>query len=376
MIKLQKIVLTSLLLIFGAEASAQAVTQELLKNLHLPTGFSVSVYAENLPNARSMALGDNGVVYIGTGKEGKVYAVEPASSMGKPRSHWLIASGLTMPNGVVFKDGALYVADINQILRFDAISTHLANPPKPVVIYNQFPTDKHHGWKYLRFGPDGKLYTAVGAPCNSCQPSAAIYTSLVRLNADGSDLEILAQGIRNTVGFDWQPDTNQLFFSDNGRDHLGDDVPPDELNKWTEKGEHFGYPYCHGGDIADPELANGKHCNQFKAPVWKFKAHAAPLGLRFYQGQQFPAYYQKQLFVAQHGSWNRSEPQGYRVALVKFNSLGEPVAEEDFMSGWLQQDGSVLGRPVDILTLPNGSLLVSDDQQGAIYQVTYQAQAR
>lgn len=375
MIKLQKIVLTSLLAIFGADASAQVATQELLNKIHLPTGFRVSVYAENLPNARSMTLGDKGIVYIGTGKEGKVYAVEPASTTGKPRPHWLIASGLTMPNGVAFQDGSLYVADINKILRFNAIGTQLANPPKPVVIYDQFPTDKHHGWKYLRFGPDGKLYTAVGAPCNNCLPPSDIYTSLVRLNADGSHLEILAQGIRNTVGFDWQPDTKQLFFSDNGRDHLGDDVPPDELNKWTEKGEHFGYPYCHGGEIADPELANGKHCSQFKAPVWKFKAHVAPLGLRFYEGQQFPAYYQKQLFVAQHGSWNRSEPQGYRVALVKFNSEGEPVSEEDFMSGWLQA-GSVLGRPVDILALPDGSLLVSDDLQGAIYQVTYQAQSR
>jgi glucose/arabinose dehydrogenase len=346
--------------------------QDVLQKLHLPEGFKISVYADNLPNARSLALGDKGVVFVGTGKEGKVYAVPDSNGDGIAEPHHLIASDLTMPNGVAYKDGALYVAAISRILRYDAITEHLDHPPAPVVVYGQFPEDKHHGWKYLRFGPDGKLYTAVGAPCNICLPEKDIYTSLVRLNLDGSGLEILARGIRNTVGFDWQPQTGVLYFNDNGRDHLGDDVPPDELNRWTSKGEHFGYPYCHGGDIPDPELADGKKCADFTAPVWKYPAHIAPLGMRFYQGQQFPAAYKNQLLVAQHGSWNRTEPQGYKVVLMKLDSQGHVTAEENFISGWLDKDGSVSGRPVDILAMPDGSLLISDDKNGLIYKVGYQ----
>lgn len=360
-----------LLLNCGLVFAASDTHRDVLKQLHLPDGFTVSIYADNVPNARSLALGDNGVVFVGTGREGKVYAVRDGDNDGVAEQHYVITDNLTMPNGVAFKDGALYVAEISRIIRFDDIVRQLAKPPKPVAIYDKFPSDTHHGWKYLRFGPDGKLYTAVGAPCNICQPDKDIYASLVRLNADGSDFEIIAHGIRNTVGFDWQPETNALFFTDNGRDYLGDDSPPDELNHWSVKGEHFGYPYCHGGDIQDPEFGADKKCKEFTPPAWKFKAHIAPLGLRFYQGKQFPLEYKNQLFVAQHGSWNRTEPQGYRVVLVKFNQ-DKPIAEQDFISGWLTKDGDVLGRPVDILTLPDGSLLISDDKLGVIYKVSYQ----
>ena len=360
-----------LLLNCGLVFAASDTHRDVLKQLHLPDGFTVSIYADNVPNARSLALGDNGVVFVGTGREGKVYAVRDGDNDGVAEQHYVIADNLTMPNGVAFKDGALYVAEISRIIRFDDIVRQLAKPPKPVAIYDKFPSDTHHGWKYLRFGPDGKLYTAVGAPCNICQPDKDIYASLVRLNADGSDFEIIAHGIRNTVGFDWQPETNALFFTDNGRDYLGDDSPPDELNHWSVKGEHFGYPYCHGGDIQDPEFGADKKCKEFTPPAWKFKAHIAPLGLRFYQGKQFPLEYKNQLFVAQHGSWNRTEPQGYRVVLVKFNQ-DKPIAEQDFISGWLTKDGDVLGRPVDILPLPDGSLLISDDKLGVIYKVSYQ----
>jgi len=342
----------------------------ILKQLHVPQGFTLSIFADNLPNARSLALGDSGVVFVGTGTEGAVYAVQDSNSDGIAEKRYVIASGLTMPNGVAYLNGSLYVAEINRIIRFDRITQQLANPPKPVVIYDQFPSDQHHGWKYLRFGPDNKLYTSVGAPCNICEPEKPIYSSLVRLNADGSGFEILARGIRSSVGFDWQPKTNALFFTENGRDYLGDDLPPDELNQWTTSGEHFGFPYCHGGDIRDPELADGKKCVQFTAPVWKFKAHMAPLGLRFYRGKQFPFEYQNQLFVAEHGSWNRSEPQGYRVALIKFNQV-KPVSEEVFISGWLSKNDEVLGRPVDILEMPDGSLLISDDKLGVIYKIAY-----
>jgi glucose/arabinose dehydrogenase len=366
--------LTALLLFNAGLALAQPNdTQAVLKQLSLPAGFSISIYADNVPNARSLALADDGVVFVGTGKEGKVYALaDDANHDGVADANYVIAKDLFMPNGVAYKNGALYVAAVNRILRFDAITQHLNNPPAPVVVTDKFPDDKHHGWKYLRFGSDNKLYTAVGAPCNICDPEKDIYSSLVRLNPDGSDIEILARGIRNTVGFDWQPETNALFFNDNGRDHLGDDEPADELNHWTTKGEHFGYPYCHGGDTLDPEFGTGKKCADYTAPVWKYKAHIAPLGMRFYTGKSFPVDYKNQLFVAQHGSWNRTEPQGYRVALVKFKD-GKAIAEQAFISGWLTAEGKVLGRPVDILTLPDGSLLISDDQLGVIYKVAYQS---
>ncbi len=344
--------------------------QAVLKQLQLPDGFGISIYADNVPNARTLALSDSGVVYVGTRQQGDVYALVDNDEDGVADKRYTIASGLYMPNGVAYKDMNLYVAEVNRIIRFRHIDHHLANPPEPEVIYNTLPSDKHHGWKYLRIGKDNRLYTAVGAPCNICLPEQDIYTSLVRLNTDGSKLEVLARGIRNTVGFDWHPVTKHLFFTENGRDYLGDDLPPDELNKWTEKGQHFGYPYCHAGEIADPELAGDKQCKQFIAPEWKFKAHMAPLGMRFYTGKQFPKEYKNQLFVAQHGSWNRTKPHGYRIALLKFQR-GKPVSEQAFISGWLTEGEKVLGRPTDILQMPDGSLLIADDTLGVIYRVTY-----
>lgn len=350
-------------------ASASSKT-EVLQHLKLPTGFKISLYADNTPDARTLALGDDGVIYVGTRQQGVVYALQDTDNDGISDKRYIIDQGLRMPNGVAYRQGHLYVAEINRIIRYDNISAHLSNPPKPTVIYDKFPNDTHHGWKYLRFGPDGKLYTAVGAPCNICEPHADIYTSLVRLNADGSAFEIIARGIRNTVGFDWWPKTDKLFFNDNGRDYLGDDLPPDELNVWSSKEQHFGYPYCHAGTISDPELAGNKQCQQFVAPVWHYGAHVAPLGARFYTGTQFPARYKNQLFVAQHGSWNRTTPQGYQVVSLKFKE-GKPVAETVFIEGWLTPTGNVLGRPTDILELPDGSLLIADDTLGVIYKVEY-----
>lgn len=358
-------------LVFIVSSHAQASeNQQILEKIKLPKGFSITLFAENVANARTMALGKNGIVYVGTRREGKVYALQDLDSDGKAEKHYLIASGLNMPNGVAYKNGDLYVAELDRIIRFKNIDQQLNKPPKPTVIYKQFPEIIRHGWKYLRFGPDNKLYTAVGAPCNICLPDNPIFTSLVRLNSDGSDLEILASGIRNTVGFDWHPKTNSLYFTENGRDLLGDDIPPDELNKWTKKGQSFGYPYCHGGDIPDPEFEKGKDCADYTPPVWKFKAHMAPLGIRFYRGQQFPKSYHNQLFVAQHGSWNRSTPHGYRVALLTFK-WGKVVSEQVFAEGWLGKDGKAIGRPVDILELADGSILVSDDLAGVIYRISY-----
>lgn len=362
--------LICLFMFYSGLATADKNPQSVITQLHIPTGFKLSLFADNVPNARSLALGDDGIVYVGTRQEGSLYALQDTNQDGVSDKRYTVAQGLNTPNGVAYKNGALYVAEVNRIIRFDNITKQLSNPPKPVIIYDQLPTDKHHGWKYLRFGPDNKLYTAVGAPCNVCEPKQDIYASLLRLNADGGDLEVLAHGIRNSVGFDWQPTSGQLFFTDNGRDNLGDDIPPDELNHWSTKGQHFGFPYCHAGEIADPELAGSKHCEQFVAPTWKFKAHTAPLGMRFYTGSQFPAQYKNQLFVAQHGSWNRTKPQGYQIAALELKA-GKVISETVFIDGWLTKKDEVLGRPADILQMPDGSLLISDDTLGVIYNVQY-----
>ncbi|EIC30791.1 MULTISPECIES: PQQ-dependent sugar dehydrogenase [Methylomicrobium] len=368
---LKSILVSALLFGLGFSACAQQTAPEdVIAKLNVPQGFSISLFARNLPNVRSLAFGDDGVVFAGTGREGKVYALQDKDRDGAAETLYVLADGLTMPNGVAYKDGALYVAEISRILRYDNVLQNLASPPKPSVVYDKLPTDRHHGWKYLRIGPDGKLYTAVGAPCNICNPERPVYASLVRVDTDGNNFEILGRGIRNTVGFDWQPGTEGLFFSDNGRDYLGDDLPPDELNRWSRIGEHFGYPFCHGDAIADPEYGKGKQCSDYTPPVWKFNAHVAALGIRFYRGEQFPEHYRNQLFVAQHGSWNRSVPDGYRVVLVTFRD-NKPVDQEVFIDGWLTKEEKVLGRPVDVLTLPDGSLLISDDQLGVIYKVQY-----
>ncbi len=367
--KFIKVLSLSLLAISNSFASSDN-HKDILKQLQLPKDFSISIYADNVPNARTLALSENGVLYIGTRQQGSVYAVKDSNGDGFADKYYIIAKDLYMPNGVAYKNGDLFVAETNRILRFKQIDHHLDNPLKPDVIYDNLPSDKRHGWKYLRFGPDGKLYTAVGAPCNVCLPKKEIYSSLVRFNPDGSEFEILARGIRNSVGFDWQPKTKQLFFTDNGRDHLGDNLPPDELNKWSKNKQHFGFPYCHGGIIADPKFAEDRKCAEFTAPEWKFKAHMAPLGMRFYTGKQFPKRFVNQLFVAQHGSWNRTIPHGYRIALVKFNK-GKPVLEQSFITGWLTTEGKVLGRPTDILQMPDGSLLIADDTLGVVYRVEY-----
>jgi len=367
--KLLKILLTSLLV--TGYAMADDPHQTVLKQLKLPKGFSISIFAKDLPNARTLALGDEGVIYIGTRQQGSIYAVQDTNNDGIADKKYTLATNLYMPNGVAYKNNTLYVAQPHRIIRFNNITQLLAKPPKPQIVYDKLPADKRHGWKYLRFGADSKLYSAVGAPCNSCESDKKIYGSLFRVNTDGSNFEIIASGVRNSVGFDWHPETKALYFSENGRDNLGDDIPPDELNLWTKKGQNFGFPYCYGDDILDPELGKDKNCATFRSPSWQFKAHNAPLGIRFYRGNQFPENYHHQLFVAQHGSWNRSTPDGYRIALIKFEQ-GKPVSEEIFISGWLTEDGKVLGRPTDILEIADGSLLIADDKRGVIYKVSYQ----
>ena len=362
---LSVLILISYTLLFGS-AGAESV----LEKLSLPDGFHIQFYSENVPNARSMTLGDDGTVYVGTGREGKVYAVLDKNKDGKSEKVVTLLSGLNMPNGVAFRKGALYIAEISRIIRINNVAKHLNVPPKPEVVYDWYPTDVHHGWKYIRFGPDGKLYVPVGAPCNICKPKKEIYATITRMNPEGGDFEIFACGIRNTVGFDWHPTTKSLWFTENGRDRLGEEVPPEELNHAPKSGLEFGYPYCHAGEISDPEFGQQASCDEFVPPSWKFPAHVAPLGIRFYTGDQFPDEYRNQLFVAQHGSWNRKNPMGYRVVLVKFKGT-KPVSDINFAEGWLQPSGKVLGRPVDILQMPDGALLVSDDQRGVIYRIFY-----
>ena len=337
-----------------------------LDKIKLLPGFKISVFAE-VPNARSMCLSGRNTLYVGSITEGKVYAIIDKDQDGRADKVYTIASGLNTPCGVAFKDGSLFVAEINRILRFDDIEEHLDNPLPYKVVYDQFPTDKHHGWKFIAFGPDGRLYVPVGAPCNICEPKDP-YATITRMNPDGSGFEIFARGIRNTVGFAWNPETRDMWFTDNGRDELGDDVPNDELNVAPKAGMNFGYPYCHEGDLLDPEFGQGKSCSNYTPPVLKLGAHVASLGLRFYTGDLFPAEYKNQLFIAEHGSWNRSKKSGYRVMLVKLQN-NKPSQYVEFASGWLQPDESAFGRPADVQVAKDGALLVSDDTQGAVYRI-------
>lgn len=362
--------LGSMALWSGLAGPAQASALDAVARARLPQGFRLSLYTERTPGARSLALGDDGTVYVGSNAPGKVYAVRDADGDCVGEQVRSVVSGLNLPNGVAFYGGALYVAEVSRILRFDNLAARPERPPQPVLVYAGLPQETHHGSRYLRVGPDGKLYLGIGVPCNVCRPEQDIFGTLLRMERDGSHAEVIARGIRNTVGFDWQPDSGALYFSDNGRDWLGDDLPKEELNRLDRPGQHFGFPYCHGGDLLDAQFGQGKDCQAYTAPVWRFPAHVAPLGLRFYSGGQFPPEYRGQLFVAQHGSWNRSAPQGYRVVQVHFQH-NQPVADSVFIDGWLAADGKPLARPVDILPMPDGSLLVSDDLNGAVYRVSY-----
>lgn len=336
--------------------------------ISLPQGFKIEVFAQDIEGARSMALSPNGTLFVGSRSPGKVYAVVDENGDHNADEVITIAQGLNSPNGVAFRNGSLYVAEIGRILRFDNIESSLQNPSHPEVVTDRYPNEGSHGWKFIKFGPDGKLYVPVGAPCNICEVEDP-FASITRMNPDGSQFEIYSRGVRNTVGFDWHPVTEELWFTDNGRDWLGDNRPPDELNRAPEAGMHFGYPYCHGKNISDPELNEGKDCGQFVQPAVELGPHVAALGMRFYTGDMFPEKYHHGIFIAEHGSWNRKTPIGYRVTFVEMEE-DNPVSYQTFAGGWLQ--GSVSwGRPVDVLAAPDGSLLVSDDKASAIYRIYY-----
>lgn len=347
--------------------------QEKLALIELPPGFEISIYAEGVENARQLALGDSGTVFAGSREAGKVHAVVDEDGDHVADRVYLIDEDLSMPSGLEFRDGALFVGAVDRILRYDAIEQALERPPEPVVVSAAFPDKTHHGWKYLRFGPDGLLYVPVGAPCNICDEPG--FAEIRRIRADGSGMETYARGVRNSVGLAFRPDNGELWFTDNGRDMLGDDLPGDELNHAPRCGLHFGYPYCHQGDSPDPEFGAGKSCADYAPPALTLGAHVAALGLAFYNGSMFPEDYRGQLFIAQHGSWNRSSKVGYDLLLVRFGEDGQVSGSEVFASGWLQGQDN-WGRPNDVLQLPDGSLLIADDQAGAIYRITYRAQAQ
>jgi glucose/arabinose dehydrogenase len=342
-----------------------------MSDISLPPGFRIAVFSAEVPNARQMALGPPGVVFVGSRSEGKVYAVVDRDGNGQADAVHVLASGLREPSGVAFRDGALYVAVVNRILKFPDVARDLTRPPKPEVASDAFPSDGHHGWKFIAFGPDGKLYVPVGAPCNVCLPPGPLHATITRLDVAvaGARPEVVAHGVRNSVGFDFDPATKDLWFTDNGRDYLGDDQPPDELNRLSRAGEHFGFPFCNGDGLTDPEQNAGRACNQFTSPARLLGPHVAAIGMRFYTGTMFPEKYRGGVFIAEHGSWNRSTPIGYRVTFVKIEG-NRATSYEPFATGWLK--GSIAsGRPADVLVMPDGALLVADDKAGRIYRITY-----
>ena len=334
-----------------------------LDDIEVPPGFAIEEYAK-VPRARSLALGDNGTVFVSTRRSGRVYAV---IGEGDQRRTIELLDGLRQPNGIAFHEGDLYVAEVDRVTRYRDIEANLFAVPDAEVLDIDLPSESSHGWRYIGFGPDDRLYITIGAPCNICDEDG--FARIVSMNPDGSDRETYASGVRNSVGLTWHPDSGDLWFTDNGRDMLGDDLPPDELNHASENGQHFGYPYCHGGFLPDPGFGKGRTCRDYREPAQNLGAHVAPLGLKFYTGEMFPEKYRGQIFIAEHGSWNRSKKAGYRITLVRLEN-GKAVSYEPFAQGWL--DGqSISGRPVDLLVLADGSMLVSDDNAGLIYRISY-----
>jgi glucose/arabinose dehydrogenase len=337
-----------------------------IDKVKLPPGFKVSIWAEGLSNARVMTWGDKGTLFVSSRVAGNVYAVV---DKGSTREVKTIAKGLNLPNGVAFKAGTLYVAEVSRITKFEGIEDRLDSPPAAQVVYDILPRDLPHGWKYLSFGPDGKLYFNIGAPCNICLPPET-HAAIVRINPDGTGFEYYARGVRNSVGHDFHPVTKELYFTSHGRDWLGEEVPNDTFHHAPRTGLHFGYPHCHQGDVLDPDFGLGRSCSEFAPPLLKLGPHVAANGLHFYRGSMLPAEYKNRAFIAQRGSWNRTQKTGFRVMTVDLRP-GQPPKYEVFAEGWVQGD-QFWGRPVYVQEMRDGSLLVSDDYTGAIYRITYQ----
>jgi glucose/arabinose dehydrogenase len=370
--KVLKILNVSFLTIFLSYCTSVEKVEsksELEKQIKLPEGFKIDIFAE-VAGARSMTLSSKGTLFIASISQGKIFAIPNADKEIKAKKILTILKDLYNPNGVAVKDDNLYVGEISKISMYKNIESNLEKTPEPITITDKLPKETHHGYKFIKFGPDGLLYVPIGAPCNICKKENKVYATITRMKPDGSKFEIFAEGIRNTVGFDWSPDKKELWFTDNGRDMLGDDMPNDELNHAPKKGLNFGYPYCHSGYIEDPEFGSKDICKSFTPPAMKLGPHVASLGMRFYTGKMFPSEYKQNIFIAEHGSWNRSKPIGYRVSWVKVEN-NKALSYQTFAEGWLSKDGKVLGRPVDIQVMPDGAILVSDDYSGRIYRISY-----
>ena len=346
---------------------ATALDKLPVNKLKLPKGFNIEVYSAGLTNARSLRIDDKGNVFVSTRTIDKVYAITDKNGKKEVKT---IATGLNSPNGIALHNGTLYIAEINEISKIDNIADQLDNPPKPTVIYDDLPSDAPHGWKFLTVGPDNRLYFNIGAPCNICMPSDR-HAQIRSINLDGSDMKVVARGIRQIVGMDWHPTLKQLYFTENQRDWLSEDQPNDKLNRVTQPGkDNFGFPYCGGGDIPDPQFGWGHSCDEFTKPIAPLGPHSAPLGMRFYTGKMFPAQYRNAVFIARHGSWNKSKKLGGDVIVAHLNPDGTVKSFEPFITGFIV-DNNYIGRPVDMEWLKDGSMLLSDDYNGAVYRITY-----
>jgi len=345
-------------------APAQPAAAEALPvgKLRLPSGFHLEVYASGIPDARSLRVGPRGTVFVASPASGKVYAIDAQ------RAVKVIASGLHRPNGLALRDGTLFIAEVARISKIDNVEDALDNPPKPVAVYDDLPKDEENGLRFLGVGPDGKLYVSIGQPCNNCMPQAT-QAQIRRIDLEGNVVEAVALGVRNSLGFDWSPQSKQLYFTDNGRDWLSEDAPSDELNRVAKPGEHFGAPFCYQGNLPDSEFGWGRSCDEFTPPLTLLGPHVAPLGMRFYTGRMFPRDYHDAIFIARHGSWNRTKKLGGDVVVVRLNKNGSVNSMEPFLTGFLA-DNNYLGRPVDVEIMRDGALLVSDDWNGAVYRIT------
>lgn len=370
---MKKNIFASLILTALMATPIQVQSQELDK-LVLPDGFSIEVYAK-VRNARQMSLGDDGTVYVGTRSRagGRIFAIPDADGDGKADEVITIAGGLKTPSGLTYHNGDLYIGAISRIYKISNITNNFRDNPDPEVFYADLPDKTHHGWKFLEFGPDGLLYIPIGAPCNICEPDEE-FASMNTMDINNPDAGITqyAKGIRNTVGFDWDPATGDLWFTDNGGDGLGDEMPADELNRAPTSGLHFGYPYIHQGDTQDPKFGEGKSPADYTPPAQKLAPHAGAIGMAFYKGDMFPEKYKNNIIIAEHGSWNRTDEAGHTGHMLTLVTIedGKAVNYEPFITGFLQNN-EAWGRPSDVLELKDGSLLVADDDADVVYRVTY-----